>query len=202
LDEPLSNLDANLREEMRFEIRRLHEEFAITTIYVTHDQGEAMVASDRIVVMNKGKIIQVGAPEEIFDRPKSRFVAEFIGKTNILAGRAEAGHKVVLGEGLRLQVAQADGAVGGDTFVCVRPHNLVLTSSESEAHALTERGYNLFTGIVQRRIYFGDAIDYLIDLAPHPFNLRALAPPSQRYDKGQSLFALARPEHCVVLSET
>src|ERR671914_1701541 len=136
MDEPLSNLDANLREEMRFEIRRLHEEFKITTIYVTHDQAEAMVASDRIVVMNKGKIIQVGAPEEIFDRPKSRFVAEFIGKTNILAGRAEAGHKVVLGEGLRLQVAQADGAVGGDTFVCVRPHNLVLTSSESEAHAL------------------------------------------------------------------
>ncbi|MGH7418547.1 MAG: ABC transporter ATP-binding protein, partial [Candidatus Rokuibacteriota bacterium] len=79
LDEPLSNLDANLREEMRFEIRRLHEEFRITTIYVTHDQAEAMVTSDRIAVMHLGKIVQVGTPDEIFDRPKTRFVAEFIG---------------------------------------------------------------------------------------------------------------------------
>jgi iron(III) transport system ATP-binding protein len=202
LDEPLSNLDANLREEMRFEIRRLHEEFAITTIYVTHDQGEAMVASDRIVVMNKGKIIQVGAPEDIFDHPKTRFVAEFIGKTNILPGRAEAGHKFVLGEGLRLNVAHADGAANGESFVCIRPHNLVLTGNESEARALTERGYNLFAGVVQRRIYFGEAIDYLIDVAPHPVNLRAVTPSSQRYDKGQSVFALARPEHCVVVSKS
>ncbi|MBI2992542.1 MAG: ABC transporter ATP-binding protein, partial [Deltaproteobacteria bacterium] len=76
LDEPLSNLDANLREEMRFEIRRLHEEFRITTIYVTHDQAEAMVTSDRIAVMHLGKVIQVGTPQEIFERPKTTFVAE------------------------------------------------------------------------------------------------------------------------------
>jgi iron(III) transport system ATP-binding protein len=202
LDEPLSNLDANLREEMRFEIRRLHEEFGITTIYVTHDQGEAMVASDRIVVMNKGKIIQVGTPQEIFDHPKTRFVAEFIGKTNILAGRADAGQKVFLSEGLRLNVTHADGVAKGETFVCIRPHNLVLTGSESEAHALTERGYNLFSGVIQRRIYFGDAIDYVIDMAPHALHLRAVAPPSQRYEKGQNVFALARPEHCVMVSES
>jgi iron(III) transport system ATP-binding protein len=202
LDEPLSNLDANLREEMRFEIRRLHEQFGITTIYVTHDQGEAMVASDRIVVMNKGKIIQVGAPEEIFDHPTTRFVAEFIGKTNILPGRAEADHKIVLDEGLCLNVAPAGGAANGASFVCIRPHNLVLTDKESEARALGERGYNLFAGVIQRRIYFGDAIDYVIDLAPHPLSLRAVAPPAQRYDKGQSVFALARPEHCVLVRES
>jgi iron(III) transport system ATP-binding protein len=202
LDEPLCNLDANLREEMRFEIRRLHEEFAITTIYVTHDQGEAMVASDRIVVMNKGKIIQVGTPEEIFDQPKTRFVAEFIGKTNILAGRAEVGQKVLLGEGLRLSVADADGAATGAAFVCIRPHNVILTGNESDARALTERGYNLFSGVIQRRIYFGDAIDYVVDVDQHRLNLRALAPPSQRYDKGQAVFALARPEHCIVVRET
>jgi iron(III) transport system ATP-binding protein len=84
LDEPLSNLDANLREEMRFEIRRLHDEFKITTVYVTHDQSEAMVTSDRIVVMNKGRIEQIDPPQILYGRPKSRFVAGFIGRTNFV----------------------------------------------------------------------------------------------------------------------
>ena len=90
LDEPLSNLDANLREEMRFEIRRLHDEFKITTVYVTHDQSEAMVTSDRIVVMNKGRIEQIDAPHVLYGRPKSRFVAGFIGRTNFVEGTRRA----------------------------------------------------------------------------------------------------------------
>ena len=92
LDEPLSNLDANLREEMRFEIRRLHDEFKITTVYVTHDQSEAMVTSDRIVVMNKGRIEQIDAPHVLYGRPRSRFVAGFIGRTNFV--EAPAGQRV------------------------------------------------------------------------------------------------------------
>ncbi len=84
LDEPLSNLDANLREEMRFEIRRLHDEFKITTVYVTHDQSEAMVTSDRIVVMNKGRVEQIDAPHTLYGKPRSRFVAGFIGRTNFV----------------------------------------------------------------------------------------------------------------------
>jgi len=84
LDEPLSNLDANLREEMRFEIRRLHDEFKITTVYVTHDQSEAMVTSDRIVVMNKGRMEQVDPPHVLYGKPRSRFVAGFIGRTNFV----------------------------------------------------------------------------------------------------------------------
>src|SRR5262245_39419206 len=86
LDEPLSNLDANLREEMRFEIRRLHEAFGITTLYVTHDQGEAMVISDRVAVLERGRVAQIGSAEELFERPRTRFVAEFIGKTNVIEG--------------------------------------------------------------------------------------------------------------------
>src|SRR5258708_29935010 len=78
LDEPLSNLDANLREEMRFEIRRLHELFGITTLYVTHDQAEAMVISDRVAVLQHGRVAQIGTAQELFDRPRTRFVAEFI----------------------------------------------------------------------------------------------------------------------------
>ena len=118
LDEPLSNLDANLREEMRFEIRRLHEEFGITTIYVTHDQAEAMVTSDRIVVLNKGRMVQVGTPSEVFDQPRTRFVAEFIGKTNILSGRLAAGNALSLGPDLQITIADGTHASAtGETFV-------------------------------------------------------------------------------------
>src|SRR3954462_5371195 len=87
LDEPLSNLDANLREEMRFEVRRLHDAYRYTTVYVTHDQSEAMTTADLIAVMNLGKIEQAGSPEEIYDRPRSEFVARFIGSSNVIKGK-------------------------------------------------------------------------------------------------------------------
>src|SRR5262245_53080912 len=87
LDEPLSNLDANLREEMRFEVRRLHDEYVYTTIYVTHDQSEAMTTADLIAVMNHGRIEQFGSPEDIYDRPRSEFVARFIGQSNVVKGK-------------------------------------------------------------------------------------------------------------------
>jgi hypothetical protein len=87
LDEPLSNLDANLREEMRFEVRRLHDEYRYTTVYVTHDQSEAMTTADVIAVMNLGKIEQAGSPEDIYERPRSEFVARFIGSSNVIKGR-------------------------------------------------------------------------------------------------------------------
>src|SRR5258708_38780194 len=91
LDEPLSNLDANLREEMRFEIRRLHDEFRITTVYVTHDQGEPMATSDRIAVMHAGRIDQVAAPHLLYTKPRTKFVAGFIGRTNLLEARFQNG---------------------------------------------------------------------------------------------------------------
>src|SRR3954470_9617832 len=94
LDEPLSNLDANLRAEMRFEIRRLHEEFRNTSIYVTHDQLEAMTMADRIVIMNLGKIEQIGSPVDVYERPQSRFVARFIGASNVIEGKQSADRRV------------------------------------------------------------------------------------------------------------
>ena len=201
LDEPLSNLDANLREEMRFEIRRLHEEFRITTIYVTHDQAEAMVTSDRIAVMNQGRIVQVGHPDEIFERPKSRFVAEFIGKTNILQGKLEDGLYVVLTDGLRVQVASTDGFhAGAEVCLCIRPHSITLTANADDAERERQQGRNLFSGVVGRRIYFGDAIDYTVEL-PGGRNLRVVAPPSCRYEPGQKIFALAHPDHCVLIGD-
>ncbi|OGQ84710.1 MAG: hypothetical protein A3F90_12335 [Deltaproteobacteria bacterium RIFCSPLOWO2_12_FULL_60_19] len=202
LDEPLSNLDANLREEMRFEIRRLHEEFRITTIYVTHDQAEAMVTSDRIAVMHQGKIVQVGTSDEIFDRPRTRFVAEFIGKTNILKGKLEENRQVDLGAGLSLQVSSAENpSKGAEAFVCIRPHNISLLGTELETREPRQKGYNVFSGNIQRRIYFGDAIDYIVELPAGQLKLRVVAPPSQRYEPGQKVFAVAHPDHCVLVGE-
>jgi iron(III) transport system ATP-binding protein len=202
MDEPLSNLDANLREEMRFEIRRLHEEFRITTIYVTHDQAEAMATSDRIAVLNGGRIVQAGRPAEIFDHPRTRFVAEFVGKANILAGRFDGENRMQINEGLGIRVtSNPDQAPrSGEASLCLRPHHIVLTADESEAEALARQDYNLFSGVIQRRIYFGESADYTVDLAPHPFTLRVVGTPSRLYEKGQRIFALAQPEHCVVVS--
>ncbi len=200
LDEPLSNLDANLREEMRFEIRRLHDEFKITSIYVTHDQSEAMVIADRICVMNQGRSEQIGSPDEIYERPKTRFVAEFIGKTNLLSGTLEEDKRINLGNGHLLRVADTASIRHGEKVsVSLRPHNIQLGKDKSEMEGLVNRGFNLFTGTVIRQFYFGDSVDYLINLGVNDFVLRVIGPPSQRYDLGQKVFALAHPDHCVIV---
>src|SRR5438093_3174350 len=144
LDEPLSNLDANLREEMRFEIRRLHERFGITTLYVTHDQAEAMVISDRIAVLDRGRVAQVGSAEEIFQHPRTRFVADFIGRTNLVDGVAATPDVVTRGA-LRLHVATADLRPGARVSVSIRPHEIAFATS-TEGHA----GDNVVSGRVGR----------------------------------------------------
>ena len=201
MDEPLSNLDANLREEMRFEIRRLHEEFKITTIYVTHDQAEAMTTSDRIAVLNRGRLVQVGPPAEIFDRPKTRFVAEFVGKANIVSGRLDGDGQSILSAGVKVRVADA-GAVApsSEVSVCLRPHHIKLVADADAARQLSDQGYNLFPGIIRRSIYSGDSVDYTVELAAHRV-LRVIAPPSQRFEPRQSIYAAAHPEHCVIVRE-
>ncbi|MGH7775288.1 MAG: ABC transporter ATP-binding protein [Candidatus Binatia bacterium] len=200
LDEPLSNLDANLREEMRFEIRRLHDEFKITSIYVTHDQSEAMVIADRICVMHQGRMEQVGVPEEIYERPRTRFVAEFIGKTNLLSGILEEGKRISLGNGIVLRVGSGGNFRNGEkVWVSVRPHDLRLDREETEKEGYLKMGFNCFTGTICRRFYFGDAIDYLIELSGIDLVLRVITPPIERYEPGQKVFILAHPDHCVIV---
>jgi iron(III) transport system ATP-binding protein len=201
MDEPLSNLDANLREEMRFEIRRLHEEFKITTVYVTHDQAEAMATSDRIAVLDHGRLVQVGRPAEIFDRPKTRFVAEFVGKANILTGRMDGGGQLLLADGVKVRLIGASGlAPSSEVSVCLRPHNIVLVADPAGARDFADQGYNLFSGTIRRSIYFGDAVDYTLELASGT-SLRVIAPPSQRLSSGQPIQAAAHPDHCVIVRE-
>src|SRR5215204_5898564 len=125
LDEPLSNLDANLREEMRFEVRRLHDAFRYTTVYVTHDQSEAMTTADLIAVMNGGRIDQLGTPEDIYARPQSEFVARFIGASNVIKGTArDADHIAFAGSTLRVTGAKL--TTGQSSAVAIRQHDIQL----------------------------------------------------------------------------
>jgi iron(III) transport system ATP-binding protein len=195
LDEPLSNLDANLREEMRFEIRRLHETFAITTLYVTHDQAEAMVISDRVAVLHGGRVVQAGTAEDLFERPRTRFVAEFIGKTNLVdAVAAEPG--VVVRGSLRLRVAASGLKTGRPVAVSIRPHEIGLLA---EGHSLpSER--NVLSGTVQRVNYLGEAVDYQVGVSGSDVVLRVTAPSSARFSRGETVALAVAPEACVPLA--
>ncbi|MGH7275799.1 MAG: ABC transporter ATP-binding protein [Candidatus Rokuibacteriota bacterium] len=197
LDEPLSNLDANLREEMRFEIRRLHETFAITTLYVTHDQAEAMVISDRVAVLHRGRVVQVGTSEDLFQRPLTRFVAEFIGKTNLVdAVAAEPG--VVTRGSLRLRVAATALKPGASVVVSIRPHEIDLVAPGRAAPA--ER--NVLSGTVQRVSYLGEAVDYQVRVSGSDVALRVTAPPPAGFRPGESVTLAVAPEACVPLTES
>ncbi len=171
LDEPLSNLDANLREEMRFLIRAVHQDIRITMVYVTHDQAEAMVTSDRIAVMNAGRIEQLGTPVEIYERPHTQFVATFIGRSNIIPGRRMEGGRVQCGA-VTLYTADADGQVGEAVMVCVRPHQISFSSPESPQRP----DENIVRGRVRRATYLGEARDYLVQVGESDLLLRVQAP--------------------------
>jgi len=133
LDEPLSNLDAKLRVQMRQEIRRLQKEVGITTLFVTHDQDEALTMADRVVVMNHGRIEQVGTPLEIYDRPRTRFVADFIGQSNFIEGQLAANDgklRFVARSGLYVEVA-GDGLIDGSGVLAVRPEKIEISPPDA-----------------------------------------------------------------------
>jgi iron(III) transport system ATP-binding protein len=193
LDEPLANLDANLREEMRFEIRRLHEAFGITTLYVTHDQAEAMVISDRVAVLEQGRLAQVGAPEDVFRRPESRFVAEFIGKTNIIEATATGPDTVARGA-WRLRVGDKDLTPGAAVLVSIRPHEIRLSTPAS---AVTED--NAFAAIVRRASYLGTTVDYQVAVDGADVTLRVTAPVLPRFAAGDAVTITIEPASSVAL---
>jgi iron(III) transport system ATP-binding protein len=158
LDEPLSNLDAKLREEMRFEIKELVTRLGITAVYVTHDQAEALALSDRVAIMNRGRLEQVGTPEEIYEQPQSRFVAEFIGLSNFLEGRIEAVDgatmRVAVGD-LKLTAGALPQTVPGQrVLLFVRPNEIELLGPDEAA------GENVFQAQVEKATYLGDSMDY------------------------------------------
>jgi iron(III) transport system ATP-binding protein len=193
LDEPLSNLDANLREEMRLEIRSLHDRFRYTTVYVTHDQVEAMTTADLVVVMNQGNIDQAGTPEDIYKRPVSEFVARFIGGTNILRGTRSNNDSVICGGGLVLRCGSGEFAADGDTAVSVRQHDIRISTSEPDGET------NKAMGLVARQIYLGSHRDYLVEMASGE-TVRAVAPVAVDIPTGADVWLYFDPENCRALA--
>jgi len=190
LDEPLSNLDANLREEMRFEVRRLHDEFRYTTVYVTHDQSEAMTTADLIAVMNAGKIEQAGSPEEIYNRPRSEFVARFIGSSNVVKGTArDASHMEVAGQILRCNGAPM--APGKGAAISIRQHEIRMLSAPAQAE-------NVIPATVIRHVFLGNSRDYMVELADGT-QLRVVATPDQNIPQGEKVWLELPPQRCRVL---
>ena len=177
LDEPLSNLDANLREEMRYEIRRLHDEFRITTVYVTHDQAEAMVTSDRIAVMNQGRIEQVDAPRALYARPRTRFVAGFIGRTNFLEGEARGAD--VCFDGFAIPAVRFTEAPRGLVSFSLRPQSIQLHGRAPTAHADAAA---VVAGRVIQRAYLGEHWDYAVRPEGSGLVLRVSARPHEVFE--------------------
>jgi iron(III) transport system ATP-binding protein len=166
LDEPLSNLDAQLRDEMRVELKRLQARLGVTTIYVTHDQSEALEMSDLIAVMNKGRIVQMGAPQDIYFRPASGFVASFMGSTNVLTGRVDADvpeqalATVTLDNGRRLTCRFARSSRAGESVaVSIRPEEVALSAAPATAGNL-----NQVTGSVTSAGFLGHLMRYAVDV--------------------------------------
>jgi iron(III) transport system ATP-binding protein len=192
LDEPLSNLDANLREEMRFEVRRLHDEYRYTTVYVTHDQSEAMTTADVIAVMNAGKIEQAGSPEDIYERPRSEFVARFIGSSNVLKGKVLDDCNLSCA-GSTLRCSGDKLVLGGEGAVAVRQHVVRLSAAKPDAMD------NVVQGIVVRQVFLGSSRDYMVEIADGT-QMRVVAPVADNVPQGAPVWLYIPPERCRVLS--
>lgn len=200
LDEPLSNLDAKLRVEMRIELKRIQEQVGITTIFVTHDQEEALIMSDRIVVMNRGDIEQMGTPTEIYENPKREFVARFIGEGNFFDGVVENIHEkqavVKTNDGQTMAVENKEGLrIGNSVKVFIRPENINVVSG------IEGQGENCFETFVTFTSYLGSTCRYVCRLANSQKevlicmnNERGIKP----LQIGTSIFVSWRPQNCVV----
>jgi iron(III) transport system ATP-binding protein len=192
LDEPLSNLDANLREEMRFEVRRLHDAFRYTTVYVTHDQSEAMTTADVICVMNLGKIEQAGSPEDIYDRPRSEFVARFIGMSNVLKGKALDNDRVSFA-GVPLRVTGDPLQPNAEAAVSIRQHQIELLAAEPADKD------NVVPAKVIRQVFLGSSRDYMVE-ARDGTQLRIVTEADGSIAPGAPVWLRMPPERCRALA--
>ena len=201
LDEPLSNLDAKLRVQMRTELKHLQQATGITSIFVTHDQAESMALADRIIVMNGGRIEQVGTPADIYERPRSRFVSEFVGSINLLRGVVThiSGPRLTLRYGdMEIECVAAPEVVvaDGDRVVAsIRPEKLMLLR---QAPANGEA--NNWTGRVASVAYYGDHREYEIDVSDQLLKLNA--PASVALERGERVVVACDPDEVVVMPET
>ena len=164
MDEPLSALDKKLREEMQIELRQLHDSLNMTTVYVTHDQKEALTMSDRIAVINNGQLMQLGTPNEIYQRPKNAFIADFIGESSLLPAKVKNGVATIGSKKLKAaQRLKKDG----DFMLVVRPEKLFIANKKA-------RDANYFEGLVEDSIFQGESQLMVIKLDPENYGERSL----------------------------
>jgi iron(III) transport system ATP-binding protein len=197
LDEPLSNLDARLREEMRIELKRLQRELNVTAVYVTHDQVEALAMSNTIAIMAEGRIEQIGPPREIYQRPASRFVADFVGGANIIDGvveRREPNHmlRIETTIGPLRAVSTAPYAAAARVLVVVRPEHVTLRANDAG-----QDGGNSWRGRVLGTGYLGDAVDHVVTVGP--LTLRARTAPQASAVHGTEVTVGFAAEDCVLV---
>jgi len=200
LDEPLSALDANLREEMRVELKRIQRELGITTVFVTHDQAEALTLSDRLVVMSEGWKEQEGSPEEVYNRPVTRFVADFLGNSNLLEGEVAArigeGARVVLDDGGEIVVADGHARAPGDRVQVVVRAEKVMLGDAADVGA----DASVFEGTVATVDYLGLSARYFVTVDGR--QLQAINPIEEHpYREGDRVRVRIRARDCVILDE-
>ena len=197
LDEPLSNLDAKLRDAMRTELKRLQRDLNLTTVYVTHDQTEALALSHEIAVMNDGFVIQVGTPRQIYETPSNQFVAEFVGSTNFFGGTVKSvdGGRCTISSPIGEIKAHAGVGVTKDkgVIVSVRPEDVELSEREP---AVTE-GDNIIRATVHSKDFLGEYLDFYVKVGD--VLLQSRAHPSLRTPTGEAIFVRMRSEKCVAI---
>jgi iron(III) transport system ATP-binding protein len=175
---------------MRFEVRRLHDEYRYTTVYVTHDQSEAMTTADVIAVMNAGKIEQAGSPEDIYDRPRSQFVARFIGLSNVITGKTLNGSHIGFA-GIQLRVS-GELLRSGETAVSIRQHQIGLLAKEPESMD------NIVAAKVVRQVFLGSSRDYMVEVAG-AIQLRVVTSAGEDIPQGSDVWLHLPAEHCRAL---
>ena len=197
MDEPLGALDKQLREQMQLDIRALHNRLGLTIVFVTHDQSEALTMSDRIAVLNKGKIEQIGTPREIYDEPRTRFVAEFIGETNLAEGTVES----VAGTQARIALKRGGHVIAGlsetvtpgqDVLLSIRPERIELKDGTAAAG-------NSIAARIADCVYQGDHLRVQLDGGAHGFVVR-LDRKSREWQPGAEVVAEFKPAYCRVIA--
>lgn len=192
LDEPLSALDKALRTGMQVELKRIQREIGITTIFVTHDQEEALTLSDKVGVLRDGRLVQEGPPREIYDRPKTAFAATFLGEANLFTGRTEAGAIRLEGGG----VVEADHAApDGAVIVAVRPERIVI-----EAAAGPATGANRLDGTVTEVIFAGSSVSYLVARGEETVKVSTQNSGGATFAAGTPVWLRFRPSDAVIVA--
>jgi len=195
LDEPLSNLDALLREQMRSELRRLQKEVGVTAVYVTHDQSEALALSDRIAVMHNGRIAQIGTPHQIYHQPRNVFVATFVGRNNLLRGKLlerNNGHaRIATALGPVLCQAPNDARAAPSAAALIRPEHVVLTAAAGAT------GINRFRGRVFQVAFLGEATEYVVQVGNVEILVRSMA---GQYDGSEDVDVYLPPEKTLAIA--